>query len=79
MPKAPTTPDTVDELLASARRMTEELGELKARTDLLADQRADVFDQLRGLGVSVRHIAAEARVSHSAVNATLRVRRERTG
>lgn len=69
----------VERLLAKASRQTSELLAIKERADRIADERAEVFDQLRAAGVSVRHIASRAGVSHSAVNATLRVRRERVG
>lgn len=68
----------VEDLLAEAATLGEELRSLEERGRELADRRAVVFGQLREQGVSVRRIATGAGVSHSAVNATLRVRRERS-
>lgn len=72
------TTRSVEDLLAEAATITEELRSLEEKGRALTDRRAVVFGQLREEGVSVRRIATGTGVSHSAVNATLRVRRERT-
>lgn len=70
---------STDRLLARAVRLTQQMRDLEARRDRLADERVEVWNELIDANVSIKSIARACGIGDAAIHTARKIRAKRAG